>query len=209
MSFPLAGCDRLKNSVCTLLSSNRLPHAIIIEGDIGTGKRTLARYIAKAFVCKEGSLPCGNCRACHLADVGSHPDIEWIAPEEKKKSVAVDKIRSLREMSYTAALSANGRVFIIEKADTMNAASQNSLLKVLEDPPSNVLFILISESSARLLETVVSRCVVFSLFAPNTEVGLKILAERGFAFDLAEKHFRNTQITVMGVYANLNTDIII
>lgn len=190
MSFPLEGCDRLKDSVCSLISSKRMPHAIILEGDSGTGKRTLAKYIAKAFVCKDDNPPCEDCRACHLADVGTHPDIEWIAPEDKKKSVSVEKIRALRELSYTAALSANGRVFIIEKADTMNIPSQNSLLKVLEEPPANVLFILISESAGRLLETVVSRCVVFSLFAPATEIGLKVLTSRGFSLQDAELALR-------------------
>ena len=187
MSFPLEGCDRLKESILNLISTKRIPHAVIIDGDAGTGKRSLAKYLAKAFVCKSNNAPCGTCRACHLCDVESHPDIEWIRPEEKKKSVSVEKIRSLKELSHTSALSANGRVFIIENAETMNLPSQNSLLKVLEEPPANVLFILISDAAGKLLETVVSRCVVFSLFAPSNEIGLKVLTERGFDLENANR----------------------
>ena len=179
MSFPLVGCDRLKESILALISSGRMPHAIILEGEEGTGKHTLAKFIAKSFVCRENNPPCDNCRDCHLADVGTHPDIEWIAPEEKKKSISVEKVRTLKALSHTAAHTSDGRVFIIEKADTMSTASQNTLLKVLEEPPSKLLFILLAESSGKLLETVVSRCTVFSLFPPNEEVGLKFLCEQG------------------------------
>ena len=146
MSFPLVGCERLRDSILALISSDRMPHAIIIEGEDGTGKHTLAKFLAKAFVCRNENKPCFACRDCHLADVGTHPDIEWIAPEEKKKSVSVDKVRAMKALSYTSAHTSDGRVFIIEKADTMNSASSNTLLKVLEEPPSKLLYILLCES---------------------------------------------------------------
>ena len=187
MSFPLVGCDRLKDSVLALISSGRMPHAIILEGEEGTGKHTLAKFIAKSFVCRENNPPCNTCRDCHLAEVGTHPDIEWVAPEEKKKSVSVNKIRTMKALSYTSAHTSDGRVFIIDKADTMNAASANSLLKVLEEPPSKLLFILLCESSGKLLETVVSRCTVFSLFPPNEDVGLNYLTDKGIALDKASE----------------------
>jgi len=177
MSFPLIGNERIKESVSALISAGRLPHAVIIEGDIGTGKRTLARYLAKTAVCEDGEPPCGQCRSCHLADSGTHPDIETVAPEEKKKNINVDQIRELRNTAYHSAHTASRRAFIIEQADTMNAASQNSLLKVLEEPPSDVLFILIALSAKNLLETVVSRCMVLSLFPPTSEEALAYLTE--------------------------------
>ena len=178
MSFPLIGNGRIKESVSALVSAGRLPHAVIIEGDIGTGKRTLARYLAKIAVCESKEPPCGLCRSCHLADSGTHPDIETVAPEEKKKNINVDQIRELRTTAYHSAHTASRRAFIIEQADTMNAASQNSLLKVLEEPPSDVLFILITLSAKNLLETVVSRCMVLSLFPPEAEEALAYLTEK-------------------------------
>lgn len=214
MSFPLVGCDRLKESINALISSDRMPHAIILEGEEGTGKHTLARFLAKAFVCRNDNPPCDTCRDCHLAEVGTHPDIEWIAPEEKKKSISVNKIRTLKALSHTAAHTSDGRVFIIEKADTMNLSSQNSLLKVLEEPPSKLLFILLSESSSKLLETVVSRCTVFSLFPPSEEAGLKFLSMQGIDKEKAEEvlHLERGNIgkalaTIQGNKKNLAAQI--
>ena len=113
MSFPLVGNGRIKESISALVAAKRLPHAVIIEGDVGTGKRTLARYLAKIAVCESDSPPCGDCRNCHLADAGTHPDIETVAPEEKKKNINVDQIRELRTTAYHSAHTASRRVFII------------------------------------------------------------------------------------------------
>ncbi len=177
MSFPLVGNKRIKDSLTALVSQNRLPHAIIIEGDLGAGKRTLARYIAKASVCDEDSRPCGLCRNCHLADIGSHPDIETLAPEEKKVSISKDQIDFLRTIAYHSAHTAKRRVFIIEQANTLNPVLQNKLLKVLEEPPSDVVFIFITPSAEALLETVVSRCLVLSLFNPTHEEATDYLVQ--------------------------------
>lgn len=180
MSFPICGNDRVKESLLRLISARRLPHAMIIEGNSGTGKRTLSAYIAKAALCEADGSPCCRCRTCHLADAGTHPDIERIAPEEKKKNISVAQIDRLREIAYFTPHTASGKVLIIEQADTMNTASQNKLLKLLEEPPQNVFFILLSESASILLDTVVSRCTVFSLYEPSFDAALSELTSRGF-----------------------------
>ncbi len=177
MSFPLKGNGRVKDAVLSVVSSGRLPHAVIIEGEAGTGKRTLAKYLAKVAVCDSQNPPCCSCRSCHLADAGTHPDIETVAPEDKKKNISVEQIRSLRTTAHHSAHTASRRAFIIEQANTMNASSQNALLKVLEDPPSDVLFILVVNSSSDLLETVVSRCLTLSLSAPSLEEAVEHLVE--------------------------------
>lgn len=206
MSFPLAGNKRVKESVEALISAKRLPHAIIIEGDSGTGKRTLARYLAKVAVCDGDTPPCGGCRNCHLADAGTHPDIEVVAPEEKKKNIAVDQIRNLRTIAYLSAHTARRRAFIIEQASTMNASSQNSLLKVLEEPPSDVLFLLLTESAEDLLETVVSRCLTVSLFPPSLEEGLAYLEKsEGIKPDKAEPLLREEGNNVGRTLARLKS----
>ena len=179
MSFPLCRNERVKESLSHLIPTKRLPHAIIIEGNAGTGKRTLAKYIATAALCEETGSPCGVCRTCHLASVGTHPDIDITAPEDKKKNIAVNQIDRIREIAHLTPHTASGKVIIIEQADTMNAASQNKILKVLEEPPKNVHFILIAESASSLLETVVSRCTVFSLSEPDFDSALSELIRRG------------------------------
>ena len=193
MIFPLEGNGRVRESVEQFIASGRIPHAIIIEGDAGTGRRTLAGYIAKAAVCEDDRRPCGQCRGCHLAEIGTHPDIEIVALAEKKKNITVDQIRNLRNTAYHSPHTSDCRVFIIEQADTMNASSQNSLLKVLEEPPGKVIFILLTVAAERLLETVVSRCTVLSLFPPTLSEGIKVLKASGFSEDKAEAALKSNE----------------
>ncbi len=166
MIFPLKGNENVKSAVLNAIATRRIPHAILIEGDDGLGKRTLARFIASAAVCTENDKPCGVCHGCHLSEVGSHPDISVIAPEEGKKNITVSQIRELRAQAYVKPHSAEHRVFIISHAHRMNEQSQNALLKVLEEPPAGVIFILITPSRAAMLETIISRCTLLSLAAP-------------------------------------------
>lgn len=167
MSFPLAGNVRIRRAAEDAVKSGTLPHAVIIEGDKGTGRHTLAGYIASSAVCTGEAPPCGECRGCRLQRAGTHPDITVTAPEEGKKNIAVAQIRALRNEAYIKPHMSSRRVFIIDGADTMNEQSQNALLKVLEEPPGAAMFILIAESKAALLDTVLSRCAVFTLSVPE------------------------------------------
>ena len=165
MSFPLRANENVKSAVISAINARRIPHAIMIEGDEGLGKQTLARYISRAAVCESGGLPCGNCRGCRLAEGGNHPDI------------SVAQIRTLRNEAFVKAHSASHRVFIITQAQRMNDQAQNALLKILEEPPAGVIFILITPSRTMLLETIISRCVVLSLSAPCREDAIAAIKE--------------------------------
>lgn len=172
MSFPLVGNSKIALALNNALREKRLPHAILIEGEIGTGRHTLANFISSAAVCSDDNTPCGVCRNCELQKAGTHPDIMVTAPEENKKNIAVSQIRALRNEAYIKPHMASCRVFIIDFADTLNEQSQNALLKVLEEPPGNAVFILIAESKAALLETIISRCVILTLNCPETDAAL-------------------------------------
>ena len=162
MIFPLVGNEKIKLTVENFVKENRIPHAIIIEGDIGTGKHTLAKYLTNVVVGQEVQLD-------------NHPDITVIAPQEKKKNIAVSQIRELREEAYIKPHKAQKRVFIIDYAETLNSQSQNALLKILEEPPKTVMFILIVPNKAVLLDTIISRCVILSLNAPEYSVGFEFV----------------------------------
>lgn len=144
-----------------MIKNRKLPHAIILEGEAGLGKKTLAAYISKAFLCEAADNPCLECKSCHLIDVGSHPDCMTISPDGA--SIKVDQIRNIRNEAYLTPMMSKGRVFIIFGADSMNQNSQNALLKVLEEPPTNVCFILLCQKANSLLSTVRSRCVCFTM----------------------------------------------
>lgn len=168
MIFPSENA-RIKTSVQSFIASGRIPHAIMIEGENSASNLKLAEYIACAAVCEESVKPCGTCRHCHLADVGSHPDIATITALEGKKNLSVDQIRELRAEAFVKPHSAEHRVFIIEDASKMNPQAQNALLKVLEEPPKNVIFILLVPSKTMLLDTIISRCVLLSLLSTKSD----------------------------------------
>lgn len=177
MSFPLIGNEKIKETVSILIKNDRFPHAVIIEGEKGLGRHLLTDYLSLAILCENAEKPCYDCKSCHLAKVGSHPDIITVAPEDKKKSIAVDQIRELRQSAFVKPHISNRRVFIIDKAETMNESSQNALLKILEEPPANVYFILIAETAEALLTTILSRCITLKLVAPKISDSLEWVSD--------------------------------
>lgn len=176
MSFPLCGNEKLRDTCLNALKADRMPHALLLEGDAGLGKHTLALWIAKAVLCAgEGERPCGECRSCVLFEAGSHPDFISVEPEKGKKSVSVDKIRELRRQAFVKPHISQKRVFLLEDCSAMNEQSQNALLKILEEPPRGVVFILTAPSRTVLLDTVVSRCVVMTLSPPERRQAIPAL----------------------------------
>ncbi len=156
-------------------AAGKIPHAIMLEGERGLGKHTLAAHIASLAVCSGENPPCGLCRSCHLCSVGSHPDVVTVSPMGKQ--IKIDQIRDLRQKAYLKASMGERKVYIIESAENMNAAAQNAFLKVLEEPPAGVIFILLVTSADSLLPTVRSRCIVLSLVVPEKGEAAEYLAQ--------------------------------
>ena len=162
MIFPSEN-QKVRALIQGFISSRRIPHAMLIEGASEKTGDSLALYIASATICDDQNAPCGSCSNCHLAEIGSHPDVTTVAPLEGKKNLSVDQIRELRADAFVKPHSASHRIFIIRDAHRMNPQAQNALLKVLEEPPKNVVFILLAPSKTMLLDTIISRCVLISL----------------------------------------------
>lgn len=153
-------CSRLARAL--LSESPDLPHAYIIEGAYGTGKRTLAVELAKALVCENRTnpdapaLPCGECRSCRNISRGICPDVIEIGGDGKS-SVGVDAIRDLRRDIHIYPNDLDRKIYIINDAHAMTAQAQNALLLTLEEPPAYAFILLLCENSALLLETIKSR----------------------------------------------------
>ncbi|HHW45549.1 MAG TPA: DNA polymerase III subunit delta' [Clostridiales bacterium] len=161
--FEFAGNQSVISTINKMILSRTLPHAILIEGEEGCGKRTLAGYIAKSAVCT-GTVPlCGECANCRATN---SPDIIHVT-SGGKKSIQVDDIREIRQRASVFPHQSPKQVFVIERADTMTPQAQNALLKILEEPPEFVIFILIAESGLSLLPTILSRCMRFTLKPPE------------------------------------------
>ena len=185
MIFPLSDNKSLENTVKNIIASGRIPHAFIIEGEEGSGRHALADFLSAACVCDGEDRPCGQCRQCHLSSVGNHTDIITVVPEEGKKNISVAQIRGIRADAYIKPRLQEKKVFIIDRAHRMNEQAQNALLKVLEEPPENVVFILITPSRTLLLETVISRCTLLSLTQSKSS------KSENEAFEAAQKFIDN------------------
>lgn len=161
----LIGNGEVLARVERMLATDRLPHALILEGPEGSGRRTLARYLAVAAACTGAHRPCGACEACRLGE--HNPDITELTVD--KTVIPVDAIRQIRTEAYRKATQSAGRVFLLPDAQRMNPQAQNALLKVLEEPPAGSLFLLICEHARQLLDTVVSRSAVLTLQPPEPD----------------------------------------
>lgn len=143
------------------------------------GKKTLAYAFACQLICKEKSA-CGSCYECRLALSGNHPDIITVIPDEDKQSISVDNIRALYERVMIKPYSADKKVIVIPDAEKMVPQAQNALLKMLEEPPSYIVFLLLTKNSNYFLETVLSRCIKLTLMPYNDEEIREALKEQGY-----------------------------
>ncbi len=144
--------------------NGKLAQAVILAAPTQEEAQSRARALAAAAVCTApGRRPCGVCRACRKAAAGIHPDIITVRrlTDDKgklKREIAVDQIRQMAADAVVLPNEASGKVYIIEEADKMNTQAQNAALKLLEEPPANVSFLLCVTNAALLLPTVRSRC---------------------------------------------------
>lgn len=145
----------------------KMMHSYIISGN-GDAARKRAREMAAAALCESGGAkPCRACRHCRKVFQGEfpgiHPDVALVERAADKsgklrREITVDQIRALAVDTAVLPNEADGKVYIFPEADTMNIAAQNAFLKLLEEPPKGVMFLLCAESREKLLETVQSRC---------------------------------------------------
>jgi DNA polymerase-3 subunit delta' len=163
----------------SLEQQEKLPHAILLTGARGLGKTQLAASFATGLLCEmPGVEPCGSCANCQLAGGGAHGDFRWIAPEEGKRAIGVDAIRSAVTFMQQTSGYGSHKVLVIEPAEAMTAAAANALLKTLEEPPGKALLILVSHRPGELPATVRSRCQRYNLPHPSRSAALTWLADQ-------------------------------
>jgi DNA polymerase III subunit delta' len=135
-----------------------MAQALLLIGPPHVGVYSFAHRLAAMLLCHAESKPCGECDSCHLLRAGTHPDCQSVRPEAEGGVIKIDQIRALQDEVYHTPQCGQRLVILIEHADKMNVASANALLKMLEEPPSYVHFILGAEQLSSMPATILSRC---------------------------------------------------
>lgn len=174
-----------------IIADGKFPHAVIFSGVTGIGKRKVAEICAATLLCEnpgDGNA-CGSCPSCKLMSGSSHPDFYVVEPEETKttRNIKIAQIRTLQSEAVLKPLQSSCRVVLIDGAEFMNNAAANCLLKTLEEPPSQTIFILTTANRAGLLMTMRSRCLTMNFDKLSAEDIVLGLIRHGVDSDTADK----------------------
>ena len=180
------GNEKIKQQLLYLLEASQLPHAIILEGEEGLGKKTLAREIALNLFCKAEDSPCRQCHQCSKVQKGVHPDVYEYTADGGAGSFHIDTVRDIINDAAMPPNEADYRVFILGNCQCMNKNAQNALLKIFEEPPKYAVFILTVTNKSALLETILSRGVVYKLNGVDENVAADYICSKNEDIDYAD-----------------------
>ena len=169
----LLGNEQLKQNLSAAVAKDRFSHFYLISGPKGSGKRTLAKLLSQALMCESAHKPCGVCSACRKIAADTHPDCITVCDPDKK-TVPVDLVRDARESMFIRPNEGRRKIYLFPQE--LRVEGQNALLKILEEPPSYGVFILLSDNPEKLLPTVRSRCTELKLLPVAPQVLRPFLA---------------------------------
>jgi DNA polymerase-3 subunit delta' len=184
------GHHKEKEILSRYLNRNQKSYSFLFEGKEGIGKKLLALYTGRGFLCqKNRNFGCGECESCRLTDnlisniyegtnLSPNPNIKLVSSQEGK-DIKISQIREV--LDFLKLKSDIGRVVIIENAEKMNTEASNALLKTLEEPPENSMIILTTTNQNRLLPTIVSRCYKIRFSSLSKEDIYQFLIHKGFS----------------------------
>ncbi|MBU0601889.1 MAG: DNA polymerase III subunit delta' [Gammaproteobacteria bacterium] len=189
-----------------LATPDAMPHAVLLAGPSGLGKREFAQALAARLLCERAAgaeSACGHCAACRLIETGNHPDLLVVRPEAldgdgddagddapaddgeggkaKSRLIRIAQVRAVIERLGVGSHQGGYRVVLLYPAEAMQSESANSILKVLEEPPPGTLFLLISDHPRNLLPTIRSRARLLPFTQPSIEQSLAWLSAQGVA----------------------------
>ncbi|HWJ02571.1 MAG TPA: DNA polymerase III subunit delta' [Verrucomicrobiae bacterium] len=178
------GQPRAVATLVSALSTGKVAHAYLFTGPKGIGKGLTAQVFARALNCESNQVrPCDTCLSCTKALHGNHPDIHSIRPDGLR--FKIEQVRMLQKQVYTRTLEGRYKVFIVEEMHKATLQASNSLLKVLEEPPGNTVFILVTENIQAIPATIVSRCQRIPFAVLDKETIAQLLVDAGYAPDRA------------------------
>ncbi len=183
----IIGQDKPINILKGYIRQSRLKGGYLFTGPEGVGKKLVAKTVAKQVNCLEDSLaPCDECVSCKKIENNQHPDVHIL--ENCGSEIKIENIRQLQRDINLRPYEGKTKVFIIDNANKFTAEASNAILKILEEPPSNSLIILISDKPALLFKTIISRCKIIK-FSPLPREKLAEILKKDYSFDNSTAHF--------------------
>lgn len=180
--------DNILCLIETMIKNDRLSHSFILCGEKGIGKKTLAHHLAKQILCQKGNgKACGVCKSCRMAENNAHPDLITLSPSGKSGNFKADDLRPIISDATVTANEGIYKVYILPDFDKAQAVAQNIMLKVVEEPPKNVIFIMTATSREGILQTVLSRSITLSLENAKPDEAIDAIVDSGYPIDEAKK----------------------
>lgn len=177
----IAGNHSLLSDLTQMRKNNHLPHALLLHGESGCGKKTIAKWFAMTALCEQsGSAPCGTCRACRLIAEDRHPDVLTAEHSGKRMGYLIETVRTIRAEASILPVEGERRIFLFTDADGMSIQAQNALLKSVEEPPPHAIFVFTTQTIGALLPTLLSRMTAKAVFPVARGECVETLLKKGF-----------------------------
>lgn len=165
----IVGNEELKDHFMTAIRQKKISHACILEGEKGSGKKKMAEAYARILMCETpvdgpaGPKACGSCQSCIMFDHKDHPDVIYVE-HEKPNSIGVKDIRD-QVVNTVDLMPYKGpwKIYIIDEAEKMTQAAQNTILKTIEEPPAYAVILLLASNRGAFLPTILSRCILLPM----------------------------------------------
>ena len=185
--------DHQWQRIVAMQAGARLPHALLLRGPEGVGKVQFARRLLAAILCQQQEFqkrPCGDCRACRLVAAQTHPDLHELSPFEGKQQIGIDQVRGLIERIGLTPRYGGRKAAVVAPSERMTRAAANTLLKTLEEPPGDALFVLVAHRAGGLPATIRSRCQIVDFPVPDADTAKSWLAVELGSQEAAETALR-------------------
>ena len=180
----IAGNAQLRADLRLMRRQNHLPHALLLHGERGCGKKTLAKWFSMLVLCEDPDhAPCGCCKNCRLILENAHPDVMTAEHSGKRMGFSVETVRTVRHEAGILPNNGDMRIFLFPDADGMSIQAQNALLKSVEEPPAHACFVFTAETIGSLLPTLLSRMTAKAVFPVTESECIEALTRLSYSAD--------------------------
>ncbi len=169
LSLPYAWQDNQWQRLVQLAADQKMPHALLLSGHSGVGKRHFAEAMGYYLLCLSpvNKVPCGRCKGCELNKAGTHPDLFVLEPEDGSRVIKIDQVRRLTEFVAKTSQQGGAKVSLINPVEALNVNAANALLKSLEEPSGDTVLLLVTQSPTQVMATIRSRCQLMEFGLPS------------------------------------------